>query len=358
MTSCNLLLWVESWLRATLQKFACIHSMLVSKCVNSTAYGSVFWCVILFRAVGDVFCQLLNNYNGAYFAYCASFYVWLDWSQWLLYCPLINESFSVFTHSGLQFIYTSSVLLLVEAIIELMFEYFTCLMWELGDCVAGRVVGSRVAPDEGVQPWPIAPRCTYLCSLWSMMKPHLAETYYAPRFCFSLKLMLLVYFLGCFSLHNMHCILQVIPQVITIEFQFWQIHFSLSSPWHSMQPCQQQHLVTVTRDWGALLVAFQLSARSSTFPLISSLYFLYWPLNYLAIKCCSRTVYVNCTVLLYWIKCLARESRLFGPYDSKARYQNAFGHRIGHNQFVLVADFIRIELVLFGFLPHVHSLNQ
>ena len=209
MNYCILLLWVESWLRANLQEFACILYIVVFNCVTSTEYGSVFWCVHLFRAVGDVFCQLLSSYNGAHFVYCASLCSWLDWSQWMLYCPLINELSSVFLHSGLQFIYNSSVLLLVDVILELMFEYFNCLNWELGASVAGRVVGSRVAPGEGVQPWPIAPRCTYLCSLWLMMKPHVAETYYAHRFCLSLKLLLLVFRLGSFGLHNLHCVLQV-----------------------------------------------------------------------------------------------------------------------------------------------------
>jgi len=126
-----------------------------------------------------------------------------------------------------------------------------------------------------------------------------------------------------------------------------------------MQLFQQQHPVVVARDWNLLLGAFIFTALIQKLLLFCCFYYMYWPIKCLAILLYSRTVYFLPHVLLLMIKLLARESiRLVWPYGSKARYQYAFGHRIGHTQAVWVDDSIRIDLVLHETLPYVYRLDQ
>jgi len=153
-----------------------------------------------------------------------------------------------------------------------------------------------------------------------------------------------------FGLHPMYCIFPINLPNVTLENPLWQIQFSLANTWQAIQPWQHHHFGVVTWDWKVLLATLAPIALRSTYPSYYCLYLLYWIFKYLALTYSTQVVYVLCTITSYWVKWLASESRLFGPYDSKAWSQNAFGHRMGHNQFILVADFIRIKIAVFGLL--------
>jgi len=344
-----LLLWAGNRLRANLKKFVCSFYVTMLNCAIHTGQGSVFWCVGLLGVVGGPFCQLLSSYTGASFACCSTPCSWLAWLHWMLYCPMLNELISAFLPFGLQFIRLYIVLHLFYDVIELGLEYSSCFAWELDDSAAGRVVRSSVATGEGVQPWLIAPSCTSPCSLWSMMKPNLAETYYLYNLCLSLEMLLLHFRPKSFELDSLQCAIQVeiLPQVVPFASPIWQTHTPLQKPWHTMQFLQQQHSFVVARDWQPLYVALIFAAPMQRLPLICCLCSMYWPINCTAILLYSRIVYHIYHVNMIMIKFLAREFiRQFWPYDSKARYQYAYGHRIGHIQAVWFDGPKRIDLVL------------